>query len=56
MYIYPSVGLSWCIRETSELRNDLTGMENGGGRGAKLCNASQIVEILHILRLFFDLS
>ena len=31
VYMYPAVGLSWSIREASELWNDLTGMEKGGG-------------------------
>ena len=30
VYIYPAVGLSWSIREASELWNDLTGMVKGG--------------------------
>ena len=30
VYIYPAVGLSWFIREASELWDDLTGMEKGG--------------------------
>jgi len=36
VYIYPAVGLSWSIREASELWNDLTGMEKGGF--VKVCN------------------